>query len=271
MYNVGLAGLTFWSPNVDYVRGLQQSDDGGKEKVKVAACCKHYTAYDVNNWKRIQRYSFNALVTQQNMDDTFQPSFKICVIDGDVASVMYSYNQVNGKPTSGVPDLVDGVIRGQWKLNGNAQKAVDCGLLNETTVDKDVSNNFAPMMRNLHVKLHAKALCCSITLLTCFLYPQHPSSPCRLSAPMPAQHTPCSATTKAFHANQSGCAADTSCVAAQVDSAKKVAASADAVVLVMGSDQSIERESLDRVNTFPGQQTYRYETKEIEIPTKQRK
>lgn len=46
-----------------------------------------------------------------------------------------------------------------------------------------------------------------------------------------------------------------SCATAQVDAAKKVAASADAVVLVMGSDQSIERESLDRVNiTLPGQQ-----------------
>lgn len=89
MHNVGLAGLTFWSPNVNifrdprwgrgqetpgedplltskygaaYVRGLQQRDDGNKEGLKVAACCKHYTAYDVDNWKGIQRYSFNALV-----------------------------------------------------------------------------------------------------------------------------------------------------------------------------------------------------------------
>lgn len=52
------------------------------------------------------------------MDDTFQPPFKSCVIDGDVASVMCSYNQVNGKPTCGDPDLLAGVIRGQWKLNG---------------------------------------------------------------------------------------------------------------------------------------------------------
>ncbi|KAL0334460.1 UNVERIFIED_CONTAM: Beta-xylosidase/alpha-L-arabinofuranosidase 2 [Sesamum angustifolium] len=46
-----------------------------------------------------------------------------------------------------------------------------------------------------------------------------------------------------------------SCGSAQVDAAKKIAAAADAVVLVMGSDQSIERESLDRVDiTLPGQQ-----------------
>lgn len=52
------------------------------------------------------------------MDDTFQPPFKSCVIDGNVASVMCSYNQVNGKPTCADPDLLSGVIRGEWKLNG---------------------------------------------------------------------------------------------------------------------------------------------------------
>lgn len=89
MYNVGLAGLTYWSPNVNiyrdprwgrgqetpgedptlaskygvgYVKGLQQRDDGKKDMLKVASCCKHYTAYDVDDWKGIQRYNFNAKV-----------------------------------------------------------------------------------------------------------------------------------------------------------------------------------------------------------------
>ncbi|XP_057737784.1 beta-xylosidase/alpha-L-arabinofuranosidase 1 [Arachis stenosperma] len=145
MYNVGLAGLTYWSPNINifrdprwgrgqetpgedpllsskyavgYVKGLQQTDDGDSNKLKVAACCKHYTAYDLDNWKGIQRYTFNAVVTQQDLDDTFQPPFKSCVIDGNVASIMCSYNQVNGKPTCADPDLLKGIIRGQWKLNG---------------------------------------------------------------------------------------------------------------------------------------------------------
>lgn len=94
MYNVGLAGLTYWSPNINifrdprwgrgqetpgedptltskygaaYVRGLQQTDDGSKDKLKVAACCKHYTAYDVDNWKGIQRYNFNAVVSSLSL------------------------------------------------------------------------------------------------------------------------------------------------------------------------------------------------------------
>ncbi|CDY52884.1 BnaC06g27770D, partial [Brassica napus] len=145
MYNVGAAGLTFWSPNVNifrdprwgrgqetpgedptlvskyavaYVKGLQGTDGGDPNRLKVAACCKHYTAYDVDNWKDVNRYTFNSVVNQQDMDDTFQPPFRSCVVDGNVASVMCSYNQVNGKPTCADPDLLSGVIRGQWKLNG---------------------------------------------------------------------------------------------------------------------------------------------------------
>lgn len=57
-------------------------------------------------------------MTKQDLDDTFQPPFKSCVIDGNVASVMCSYNQVNGKPTCADPDLLKGVVRGEWKLNG---------------------------------------------------------------------------------------------------------------------------------------------------------
>lgn len=89
MYNVGLAGLTYWSPNINivrdprwgrtqetpgedpllsskyasgYVRGLQQTDGDDPNRLKVAACCKHYTAYDLDNWKGVERYRFNAVV-----------------------------------------------------------------------------------------------------------------------------------------------------------------------------------------------------------------
>lgn len=88
MYNGGTAGLTYWSPNVNifrdprwgrgqetpgedpfvaakyaasYVRGLQQIHDGNR--LKVAACCKHFTAYDLDHWHRVDRFHFNAKVT----------------------------------------------------------------------------------------------------------------------------------------------------------------------------------------------------------------
>lgn len=86
MYNGGMAGLTYWSPNVNifrdprwgrgqetpgedpvlagkyaarYVQGLQSATGN---RLKVAACCKHYTAYDLDNWNGVDRYHFNARV-----------------------------------------------------------------------------------------------------------------------------------------------------------------------------------------------------------------
>jgi beta-glucosidase-like glycosyl hydrolase len=143
MYNGGKAGLTYWSPNVNifrdprwgrgqetpgedptlsakyaasYVRGLQSIYN--RNRLKVAASCKHYTAYDLDNWNGIDRFHFNARVTKQDLEDTYNVPFKACVQEGQVASVMCSYNQVNGKPTCADADLLRNTIRGQWRLNG---------------------------------------------------------------------------------------------------------------------------------------------------------
>ncbi|KAI3908788.1 hypothetical protein MKW98_029338 [Papaver atlanticum] len=149
MYNLRLAGLTYWSPNVNvfrdprwgrgqetagedpfvvskygvnYVRGLQEIGANGENvtsnALKVSSCCKHYTAYDVDNWKGAHRYYFDAKVTLQDMEDTYQPPFKSCVIEGHVSSVMCSYNMVNGIPTCANADLLKGIIRDQWGLDG---------------------------------------------------------------------------------------------------------------------------------------------------------
>ncbi|XP_058084027.1 probable beta-D-xylosidase 5 [Magnolia sinica] len=151
MYNLGLAGLTFWSPNinvvrdprwgritetpgedpyvvglyaVNYVRGLQDveghedADDLNSRPLKVAACCKHYAAYDVDNWQGVDRYHFDARVTEQDMAETFLRPFEMCVREGDVSSVMCSYNRVNGIPTCADPKLLSETIRGEWDLHG---------------------------------------------------------------------------------------------------------------------------------------------------------
>ena len=51
---------------VSFVRGIQgDSFEGGKlgEDLQVSACCKHFTAYDLDNWKGINRFVFNANVS----------------------------------------------------------------------------------------------------------------------------------------------------------------------------------------------------------------
>ncbi|KAL3725314.1 hypothetical protein ACJRO7_030340 [Eucalyptus globulus] len=145
MYNGGMGGLTYWSPNINilrdprwgrgqetpgedpvvvgqyaasYVRGLQGAEGDGGGRLKVAACCKHFTAYDLDNWNGIDRYHFNARVSKQDMEDTFSVPFRMCVMEGKVASVMCSYNQVNGIPTCADPNLLRKTVRGAWRLDG---------------------------------------------------------------------------------------------------------------------------------------------------------
>lgn len=60
-------------------------------------------------------------VTLQDLEDTYQPPFRSCVEEGHVSSVMCSYNRVNGIPTCADPDLLKGVVRGQWGLDGYYQ------------------------------------------------------------------------------------------------------------------------------------------------------
>ena len=57
-------------------------------------------------------------MTKQDLEDTYQPPFKSCVLEGSVSSVMCSYNRVNGVPTCADADLLKGIVRGEWGLDG---------------------------------------------------------------------------------------------------------------------------------------------------------
>ncbi|XXG60084.1 hypothetical protein AAC387_Pa04g2065 [Persea americana] len=57
-------------------------------------------------------------VIEQDMVETFQRPFEMCVKDGDVSAVMCSYNRVDGIPTCADPRLLGQTIRGDWNLNG---------------------------------------------------------------------------------------------------------------------------------------------------------
>ncbi|KAK9665622.1 hypothetical protein RND81_14G124300 [Saponaria officinalis] len=149
MYNVAQGkGLTFWAPNlnifrdprwgrgqetpgedplltatygVSYVRGLQgYTFDGRKtsEHLQASACCKHFTAHDLDNWHGMTRYMFDAKVTKQDMADTFQPPFESCVKKGQATSIMCAYNRVNGVPSCAHYDFLTGIAREQWNFDG---------------------------------------------------------------------------------------------------------------------------------------------------------
>ncbi|KAL0324997.1 UNVERIFIED_CONTAM: putative beta-D-xylosidase 7 [Sesamum radiatum] len=150
IYNEGEAiGMTFWSPNINifrdprwgrgqetpgedplltgkyavsFVRGIQgDSFEGGSLKdgrLQVSACCKHFTAYDLDNWKGIDRFTFDAHVTKQDMADTYQPPFKSCVEEGRASGIMCAYNLVNGVPNCADYDLLTKTAREEWGFQG---------------------------------------------------------------------------------------------------------------------------------------------------------
>lgn len=93
VYNNGQAeGLTFWAPNINvfrdprwgrgqetpgedptmtgkyaavFVRGVQGYGMSGainSSDLEASACCKHFTAYDLENWKGVTRFAFDAKV-----------------------------------------------------------------------------------------------------------------------------------------------------------------------------------------------------------------
>ena len=141
-------GLTFWSPNVNifrdprwgrgqetygedpyltaqiglaFVQGLQGDHP---RYLKAAACAKHYA---VHSGPEVDRHGFDAVVTEQDLHETYLPQFKTLVIDGQVESVMGAYNRVNGDAACAHPRLLGTILRGEWKFTGHVVS--DCGAL----------------------------------------------------------------------------------------------------------------------------------------------
>ncbi|GAA0149567.1 glucosidase [Lithospermum erythrorhizon] len=150
MYNEGQAkGMTYWAPNINifrdprwgrgqetpgedplvvgnyavsYVRGIQgDSFEGGQLEdghIQASACCKHFTAHDLDNWNGVNRYTFDAKVTKQDLEDTYQPPFKSCIQQGQATGLMCAYNRVNGVPSCADYNLLTGTARSQWNFKG---------------------------------------------------------------------------------------------------------------------------------------------------------
>ena len=107
------------------VIGLQGGLDP-KPYLKVAADCKHFAAYDLEDWEGNLRYGFNAVVTQQDLSEYYLPPFQTCVRDAKVASVMCSYNAVNGIPSCANSFLLQDLLRDTWGFNDERWVASDC-------------------------------------------------------------------------------------------------------------------------------------------------
>ncbi len=155
-YNLAIAqnrhlqymGLTFWSPNINifrdprwgrgqetygedpyltgrmgaaFVRGMQGNDSN---HLKTAACAKHFA---VHSGPEATRHSFNAIVDEKDLRETYLPAFHTLVTVG-VASVMGAYNSINGEAAN-INNTLLNILRNEWGFNG--YQVTDCWALED--------------------------------------------------------------------------------------------------------------------------------------------
>ena len=156
-WNERRAGLSFWTPNINVLRDPRwgrAAESPGEDPylngeyavatvqgmqhlasapwaLKTAACCKHFAAYSIENWKGHSRHSFDAQVSDADLEETYLPAFEACVKRGGAACVMCAYNAINGVPACASPLL--GKLRREWGFDGYITS--DCGALGDAERD----------------------------------------------------------------------------------------------------------------------------------------
>ena len=129
-------GLTYWAPNINifrdprwgrgqetcgedpfltsavasaFIKGLQ----GEGRFFKATACAKHFAGH---SGPEKLRHSFNAEISEKDMNETYLPAFEKAVEAG-VAGVMGAYNRTNGEPCCASPTLMN-ILRNHWGFEG---------------------------------------------------------------------------------------------------------------------------------------------------------
>ncbi|MCM1185621.1 MAG: glycoside hydrolase family 3 C-terminal domain-containing protein [Lachnoclostridium sp.] len=91
---------------VPFIKGVQESD--------VAACVKHFA---VNN-QETDRMAVDTIVDERTLREIYFPGFRAAVQEGGSYSLMNAYNRFRGIYCSENKELLDGVLRNEWKYDG---------------------------------------------------------------------------------------------------------------------------------------------------------
>lgn len=154
-------GLTYWSPNINifrdprwgrghetygedpyltarmgtaFIKGLQ----GNGRYRKLDATIKHYA---VHSGPESQRHSFDALVGEKDLYETYLWAFKYCIEHADPSAVMGAYNRTNGEPCCGSKTLLQDILRGEFGFDGYVVS--DCGAICDFHINHQVTKNAA--------------------------------------------------------------------------------------------------------------------------------
>lgn len=159
--NANRAGLDYWTPNINpfkdprwgrgqeipgedpfhiqrYVYNLIDGLQNGivPANPKIVATCKHFAAYDLEDWHGNQRYGFNAVVSAQDLAEYYLPPFKTCARDTKVDAIMCSYNAVNGVPSCANSYLLEDILRDHWGWNATGHWVTsDCDAVQNIYAD----------------------------------------------------------------------------------------------------------------------------------------
>jgi len=150
-------GLTFWSPNinifrdprwgrgmetfgedpyltgrlaVEFVRGMQGDHPS---YLKTVATPKHYA---VHSGPEPDRHTFDAVVDERDLRETYLPAFRTSIIDGGAESVMCAYNRVRGVPSCGSNELLQQILRDEWGFGGYVVS--DCSAIRDIYLNHKV-------------------------------------------------------------------------------------------------------------------------------------
>ncbi len=163
-------GLTFWTPNINlfrdprwgrgmetygedpfltgkmgvaFITGLQGDDP---KYLKTIATAKHFA---VHSGPEPSRHTFDAVVDEQDLQESYLPHFEMAIKEGSAYSVMCAYNRVDGKAACASPKLLQETLRKDWGFAGYVVS--DCGAVgdvyNNHKVEPDAEHGVAATLK----------------------------------------------------------------------------------------------------------------------------
>jgi len=98
-----------------YVTGkIAAAELKGMHKYGVTGTIKHFAC----NNQEFKRTEIDSIVSERALREIYLKGFEIAVKEGGAYSVMTSYGAINGIWTAGNFDLLNTVLRNEWKFNG---------------------------------------------------------------------------------------------------------------------------------------------------------
>ncbi len=97
------------------VRGYQyESDSASGQPIRLAACVKHFAGYSASEGGRDYNTTW---IPEVQLRETYLPPFK-AALDAGSATIMCSFNDINGVPASANRHLNVDILRNEWHYDG---------------------------------------------------------------------------------------------------------------------------------------------------------